>query len=306
MTAPVSTEGRAARIAALSYDYAAREKEAVAACNLCGSGRRVEAARRDRYGFPAVMHVCARCGLGFISPRLTSAEYTEFYESTYRPLVSAYHGRTIDAGTVQVEQRGYAAELVDFLRGSLPAPPATVLDVGGSTGVVGAAVGTAFGARAAVLDPSPAELAVAGAAGMETIGGFLEDFDPAGRQWDLVLLCQTVDHLLDVSSALARIREMTAPDGHAYVDVLDFAYVTRREGSVEGAVKIDHPYYFTRDTALAYFAAIGLELRAERLSEDGHWGFLLGPGEPSEPSWESLRQAADRLLDEIWQLRAGG
>jgi SAM-dependent methyltransferase len=233
----VSIGERAARIAALAYDYAGREKEAVPSCNLCGSSRHVEACRRDRYGYPAVAWLCSTCGLGFLSPRLTAAEYTSFYAGTYRPLVSAYHGRTIDATTVQEDQRGYAAELVDFLRRALPAPPSTVLDVGGSTGVVGGAIAAAFGAKATVLDPSPDELAVAEAAGMSTIAGFVEDYDPRGETWDLVLLCQTVDHLLDVAGALERLREMTAASGHAYVDILDIGYVLEREGTIEAAAE---------------------------------------------------------------------
>jgi SAM-dependent methyltransferase len=300
----VSTEERAARIAALAYDYAGREKEAVGSCNLCGSTRHVEACRRDRYGYPAVAWVCAGCGLGFLSPRLTAAEYTAFYAGTYRPLVSAYHGRTIDATTVQADQRQYAAELVDFLRRALPAPPSTVLDVGGSTGVVGGGIAAAFGARATVLDPSPDELAVAEAAGMAAIAGFIEDYDPKGQTWDLVLLCQTVDHLLDVAGALSRLREMTTEGGHAYVDILDVGYVLDREGAIEEAVKIDHPYYLTRDTALAYFARAGLEPVAERLSDDGHWGFLLSPGKPAQPDWADLESGAERLLAEIWRLRS--
>ena len=108
------------------YDYAARDKEAVEVCNLCGSTDHVELTQVDRYGFPATMRICTRCGLGFLSPRLTAAEYGEFYEDVYRPLVSAYHGRRIDAETVQVDQRLYAAELVGFLRKALRAPPASV------------------------------------------------------------------------------------------------------------------------------------------------------------------------------------
>ena len=196
---------RVERIAEVGYDYAARETEPVEACNLCGSTDLAELARRDRYGYPASLWMCRRCGLGFLSPRLTAAEYGAFYEDVYRPLVSAFHGRRIDAETVQDDQRAYAAELVEFLRANLPAAPASVLDVGGSTGIVAGAVRDAFGAEATVLDPAPDELAVAAAAGMETIAGFAEDFDPGGRRWDLVLLCQTIDHLLDVS-------------GHARVD----------------------------------------------------------------------------------------
>lgn len=297
---------RAERIASVGYDYAARDVEPVPTCNLCHSSHHVEVARRDRYGFPATLRVCAQCGLGFLSPRLTAAEYASFYAGVYRPLVSAYHGRRIDAETVQEEQRHYATQLVELLRGVLPRPPATVLDVGGSTGVVGGAVRDAFGSGVTVLDPAPDELAVAEGHGMETIAGFAEDFDPGERRWDLVLLCQTADHLLDVGATLAAMRRMVADGGRAFVDVLDVTFMARRRGSVEGAVKIDHPYYLTRATAGAYFDRAGFSIAAERLSDDGHWGFVLEPDEPREPEWELVRAAAADLLDELWRLRAEG
>jgi SAM-dependent methyltransferase len=298
------SDERSARIAELGYDYAAHALEFVRECNLCGSRHHVEVSRVDRYGFPAVFRVCARCGLGFISPRLSAADYGRFYDGVYRPLVSAYHGRLIDAETVQVEQRDYAEELMSFFRGHLPGQPASVLDIGGSTGVVAAAVRDAFGTAATVLDPAPDELAVAAAAGMETIEGFAEDYDPGERRWDLVLLCQTIDHLLDVGSTIDAIRRVLAADGHAFVDVLDIEFMARRRGSVEGAIKVDHPYYLTRETATAFFTRSGLEVVAERLSGDGHWGFLLAPAAPREPDWDALRRRADALLATFWQLRA--
>jgi SAM-dependent methyltransferase len=294
------------RVARVAYDYDSREKEAVERCNLCGSSAGVEVSRRDRYGFRATLLVCTRCGLGWLSPRLTADEYARFYAETYRPLVSAYHARTIDAVTVQEEQRDYALQLREFLRGVLRGPVRTILDVGGSTGVVSGLVSEAFDSSVTVLDPAPDELEVARAAGIETVTGFAEDFDAGGRTWDLVLLCQTIDHLLDVSATVQALGRMLAPDGHAFVDVLDFGFMMRRRGSVEGAAKIDHPYYLTRDTAIAFFALGGLEVTRERMADDGHWGFVLARGVPREPDWELLEGGARRLLDEAWALRARG
>ena len=45
---------------------------------------------------------------------------------------------------------------------------------------------------------------------------------------------------------------------------------------------------------------------AERLSDDGHWGFLLVPAEPIMLDLARLGAAADRVLAEIWRHRAGG
>jgi hypothetical protein len=40
------------------------------------------------------------------------------------------------------------------------------------------------------------------------------------------------------------------------------------------------------------------------MSDDGHWGFLLAPGDPREPAWDRLAAAAARDLAGIWALRA--
>ncbi len=289
-----------ARITALGYDYAAQAKERPVACNLCGArGHAVEVAARDRYGYPATFVVCRCCGLGYLCPRLSATQYAHFYSDIYRPLVSAYHGRRIDAETLQLEQRGYATELAAFLLPLLPSPPQTILDVGGSTGVVARVLATRLNARATVLDPCPDELAVARAAGMEAVTGFVEDFDPGERSWDLVLLCQTIDHLLDVRGTLAALRRMMAAGGRAFVDIVDVDVLLRRTGSIERVIKVDHPYYLTRTTVVALFALTGFTIVAERLSDDGHRGFVLAPGSCAEPDWPALEATAARFLTSV-------
>ena len=62
--------------------------------------------------------------LAFLSPRPTAEAYAAFYRAIYRALVSAYHGRRIDADTVQDEQPEYAAELWDYLGRVLEGAPA--------------------------------------------------------------------------------------------------------------------------------------------------------------------------------------
>jgi ubiquinone/menaquinone biosynthesis C-methylase UbiE len=265
----------AERVAAVGFDYAAQPKEPVPDCPLCGPGHDVEAAQRDRYGYPARLVVCGGCGLGRLSPRMTEEAYSSFYAGVYRPLVSAWHDRLIDATTVQEDQRGYAADLVEYLRGALPRPPASVLDIGGSTGVVTSAVAAAFRCRATVLDPSPDELAVAAAAGLETIAGFAERLDTDGREFDLILVCQTLDHLLDPLATLRAARRMLAPGGRAFVDVVDLELAVERLGALEHAVKVDHPWYFSRANAAAMCAEAGLQVVGERETADGHRGFLL-------------------------------
>ena len=147
---------RRERIAALAFDYAAQEWMLVERCNLCGASAFTVLTHRDRYGFPATASACDRCGLVFLDPVMTATAYSRFYNGTYRPLVSAYHGRLIDARTIQGEQREYAADRGDVLAPYLDGRGyRTMLDIGGSTGIVAGALAARFGLKATVIDPAP-------------------------------------------------------------------------------------------------------------------------------------------------------
>jgi SAM-dependent methyltransferase len=252
---------RQTRIAALGFDYARQETVRVEACNLCGERAFVVLTHRDRYGYPAPACGCTRCGLVFLDPVMTAGAYGRFYGATYRPLVSAYHGRLIDARTIQGEQRDYAVERGDLLAPYLTGGGhRTLLDIGGSTGVVAHALAERFGLRATVVDPAPMETAEAQALGLETVEGLIESVDLGGRRFDAVIICQTVDHLLDIGGTLARVRELLTPGGILFVDIVDFRAAYLRNWSVEEAIKIDHPYYLTESTMAAYLRRAGFAI----------------------------------------------
>ena len=270
---------RSARIAALGYDFDAQSKDVVTHCNLCGASRFVVLTHRDRYGFHAEAHACERCGLVFLNPRLTANAYAQFYRSVYRPLVSAFHGRLIDARTIQNEQQVYAVERTEFLRPFLSSRIKTLLDIGGSTGVVAAHLAREFGLTATSIDPSPLEVAEARRLGLETITGLVEQHEFGGRTFDAVIVCQTVDHLLDVAGTLTRVRELIAPAGLLFIDIVDFRAAYLRNWSVEDAIKIDHPYYLTESTMMMYLRRTGFEvLRSDYAADHLHIGYVCRPG----------------------------
>jgi ubiquinone/menaquinone biosynthesis C-methylase UbiE len=292
--ATVSPGTRAERIAALDFEYGAQPKARIERCNLCGGTVFIGVTHRDRYGYPAGASGCSRCGLVFLDPVMTAAAYGDFYARTYRPLVSAFHGRLIDARTIQQEQREYAVE-----RGDLLAPYvegrgyATLLDIGGSTGVVADAFGRRFELRATVVDPAPLETAQAQALGIETIEGLVENVDLGSRQFDVVVLCQTVDHLLDVTGTLRRLRDLTAPGGLFFVDIVDFRAAYLRNASVEAAIKIDHPYYLTEATMTAYLARAGFDVaRADYAADHLHVSYVARPATPRADALPPAESAA--------------
>jgi 2-polyprenyl-3-methyl-5-hydroxy-6-metoxy-1,4-benzoquinol methylase len=279
----LTSGSRAERIAALGFDYAGQPKRAVGVCNLCGGGGFVVLAHRDRYGYPAEAHGCRRCGLVFLNPVMTAEAYESFYVGTYRPLVSAFHGRLIDARTIQAEQREYAMERGDLLARFLDGRRgARMLDIGGSTGVVAHAFARRFGLQATVIDPAPLETAEAQALGLEAIHGLVERHDFGSRRFDVVVLCQTIDHLLDVAGTLARVREVIEDDGLLFVDVVDFRAAFLRQWSVEAAVKIDHPYYLVEETAESFLRRAGFDvLRSDYAADHLHVGYVCRPATPS-------------------------
>ena len=300
MAAPAPAAGRRARIAALGFDYAAQPAGAVEACNLCGADGFVVIAQRDRYGYPAQAHACRRCGLVFLNPRMTGEAYGRFYDGVYRPLVSAFHGRLIDADTIQAEQQEYARAAATFTRPFLePAGLGTMLDIGGSTGVVAGHFAAAFGLRGLVIDPAPLEIERARQLGLETATGLVETHDFCGRRFDLVLICQTVDHLLDVAGTLARVRELISDRGLLFVDIVDFRAAYLRHWSVEDAVKIDHPYYLTEAVMLAYLRRAGFDVvRIDYAADHLHVGFACRPGAPVVDALPTRAQV-DALLAEL-------
>jgi 2-polyprenyl-3-methyl-5-hydroxy-6-metoxy-1,4-benzoquinol methylase len=255
---------------------------------------------RDRYHFPAEAAGCARCGLVFLNPVMTTEAYGRFYERTYRPLVSAFHGRLIDARTIQDEQREYAAERIGFLEPFFSRLGGrTLLDIGGSTGVVAHAVAERFGLRGTVIDPAPVEAAEARRLGLETIAGLVESVDLGSREFDAVIVCQTVDHLLDIAGTLSRVRSLLRDRGLLFIDIVDFRAACLRNWSVEDAIKIDHPYYLTEETMGAYLARAGFEVLAIDYAADHlHVGYVCQPGATVRDALPSAAQV-ESLFREI-------
>lgn len=244
--------------------YEAQPKEWVRECNLCGSPWHVPVSSEDRYGLPQPAEVCGDCGLKFLNPRLTRRGYAEFYERVYRPLLTAYYDRDLGPEALKQFQRYYAATLVWFLG---PHDGGKLLDIGGSTGVVADHLCNVFGMTGTVLDPAPEELKLAN--GLEVIPGFIEDFE-TDRKWDLITVCQTVDHLLDVSGSLGKIHRLLTPDGVLFLDVADTTRIPR--------TKVDHPYYLTEQTMETYFRYAGFKVkRKHRLPGDYHVRYLCKP-----------------------------
>ncbi|MEX1248255.1 MAG: class I SAM-dependent methyltransferase [Anaerolineales bacterium] len=291
---------RTDRIQALAYRYADQPKEWVELCNLCVGNYFVQLCDRDRYGFTANAYACGRCGLVFLNPRLTGTAYSDFYARVYRPLVSAYHGRVIDAKSIQGEQGEYARERAEFAAPFLGRRPGgRLLDIGGSTGVVAQHFSQRFGYAGVVLDPSAEELREAKARGLSTIHGLFEGTDFGSEKFDLLLLCQTIDHLLDISVTLTKVRECLTEGGIFFFDIVDLRAAYLRHWNINEVIKIDHPYYLTQETTEAFLRQKGFTVLRKGYAADRlHISYVcasIAPDSGHLPSPESV----ELLLREI-------
>lgn len=254
---------------ATAFDVTAAPHERVP-CNLCGTTPTAIVATKDRYGLPTRIVQCVQCGLRFINPRMTAESYAAFYRDGYRPLVKTLYaqmGQPYSLRTIEQSQWEYARELAGEVGRFLPAG-GTLLDVGGSTGIVGRAFRKQWGFDVTVLDPSPEELARA--TGCRTICGSAEtaELPPV----DVALLCRTMDHLLDPLAVLRRLRQCAR-----------LLIVDSRDADAWPAgsrYQVDHPYAFSARTLAAMVRRAGWAIQHTWTRRTGKYvGLVCSPQE---------------------------
>lgn len=213
-------------------------------CRVCHAWRRHYATEylKDRYGFDCAVDCCPACGLRYFSTSINVAAYANFYQSgAYRRLVSAYHGREMGGN-----EPGYANAIDDFIGGA----SGHHLDIGGAPSGIWSGLNVD---SCTVIDPA-------------IDGQTAETFDPAGSTWDLITVCQTVDHLLEPGAVFKKLAKCLAPGGVLFFDAVDF--------DATKEYKIDHPCNFNARSATMLAHVAGL--RIDKMERAGnHLRFLL-------------------------------
>ena len=97
-----------------------------------------------------------------------------------------------------------------------------------------------------MLEPSEMEADRAEKRGIRVIRSTIEALEPDER-FDVVLLCQTIDHLLDVAGSLRKIRGLLNEGGRFFVDAV-----------WNTPIKVDHCFYLDELTAPEYLRRSGV------------------------------------------------
>ena len=296
---------RLRRIRKVGYDYDAQPKEHVQICDLCSAREGfVLIAERDRYGFPVRTELCSNCGFAFLNPRLTSKGYATLYERYYRRLAWAYKGRKTPLDAFMVKQQRYAERIDRLLLSDIFGDKRgqDVLDVGGSTGAVGAHFAMRYQSSVTVLDPAPDELAVAEKQGLRSLRGTIEAIEPGDQRYDVILVCQTIHHIPHVDRAFSNLHSMLRPGGHLFVDMVDFLSLCRQRGSVADATHLDHCNSMVDGVMRAFFRKHGFRVIRTDASRPLYFGYVCRAD--SEPGTPEPYMDVTHYLQELKRIQA--
>ncbi|MFO0945997.1 MAG: class I SAM-dependent methyltransferase [Planctomycetota bacterium] len=252
------------------FPYSAADYEEID-CNLCGSHDGHAVGTRDRNGLAVRTVLCKRCGLIYLSPRMTPAWYAKYYEIEYRRQMAAFLGRETH-GTLlarQNQQRGHARFLTEYLRHAGVNTRKRILEIGSSTGGVLAGLGQAFHADIVGVEPSSIEAEFATSRNIPTKVGLFEEisFTSADR-FDLIVCTQSFNHLLDPRGTTSKIANLLGKDGLFLLECMDFLQLCRFWGERERAIQIDHTYMFVQETLVAMLSVCGLEVLPGSVQSD--------------------------------------
>lgn len=272
-------------------------RDFVSECNVCGCKQSAIIAQRDRYGLPLRTAMCRACGLIFMADRFTPEAYSEFYaRGHYRRLTGAFNGSYQTIADIHADQDAYAEKLAGAIHGYVKSRCGSrVLDIGGSAGRIALKFQECFEMSALVLDPAEEEADAARKLGLEAVTSSVEDFC-TGEEFDLILICRTIEHVQNLRAVLGKARSLLKPDGLLYCDIVDFTELCRARGTPEAVSKVDHCYWLSMETAPAIFRSAGLQIVSTNLALGQFLvGYLLRSAEDSEPPRMDERWMQERL-----------
>jgi SAM-dependent methyltransferase len=203
----------------------------------------------DRYGETVgTVLRCLDCGHGSLEQTPTDEVLAAAYGDAADPV-------SIDEEAGQVETaRRSLARIEQFVR------PGALVDIGCWTGSFVAAA-AARGWTASGVEPSTWAVERAQERGLDVRVGDLRDSGVAAGSMRSVVMCDVIEHLLDVSAAIADAAAMLEPGGALYLTTPDAGgRLARMMGQRWWSILPMHVQYFTRDSMRQLLERHGLRV----------------------------------------------
>lgn len=213
--------------------------------------------------------ICKKCGLVYISPRMTKESLDKFYCTEYR---------TIYGSNLQVNmmaEHNHALKATEILFGERirrTFGPTRLLDVGASTGqMVGifhqAMIQNNLAVQTTGIEASEEYSKVGKEQGLNIIN---EDFltYKTENKFDIITILNTLEHMYSPTETLEKIHELLDVGGHVLISVpnIDNTLITR---NLDAFLSNAHLYNFSSQTLVSLLQKTGFEpIRMYILAEE--------------------------------------
>ena len=195
--------------------------------------------------------ICRSCGHIQRSPLPSLSDYTRFNNNFFASRYS--HNPEQHQANIKVKLKVLESRLGSHMRTGL-----SILDIGAGQGWLLDYVQSQSCDYFAV-EPGPELSASIESRGGTVIGGGLsEDYEDYEAAFDIIVLRHVLEHLLDPSSALRRVKKMLKPTGMAYVALPNAGLPLLRKGFRTQFIHATHISYFCAGNLRRLGASAGL------------------------------------------------
>jgi SAM-dependent methyltransferase len=189
----------------------------ISACPACGISVKKPWLSQEIAGVKFNLDKCCACGTAYVNPPPSAASLKSFYACCGHGSKSLTSLDQVMAAEVEFPNSTVDAQrLVTYakkLLGPCQEGKGQALDIGSGYGFFSKAA-LEQGFQVMAVNPASAENRIFQQLnGFEPIPLFFEEVDFAAKQFDLVILSQVLEHLLDPFQVLVKVRKLIKPEG---------------------------------------------------------------------------------------------
>jgi 2-polyprenyl-3-methyl-5-hydroxy-6-metoxy-1,4-benzoquinol methylase len=201
--------------------------------------------------------VCKNCGFGFADDIPDQAEFDRYYKR-----MSKYENEHQD-GQVSESTLGTYQAIVQSVKAYLPNLQARIIDVGCATGGLLSLFKHQGYSNVIGVDPSPSCAKSAQRLyGIHVYNCAVSDIPEFEAPFDFVLLNSVLEHIRDVKSSLATMRDLLTPDGLIWIEVPDVSRFANLVSAAFQQFSMEHINFFSAATLTNLMGINGFELVA--------------------------------------------
>jgi SAM-dependent methyltransferase len=189
----------------------------ISSCPACGSSDKKPWLRKEIAGVKFNLDKCCACGTGYVNPQPSAESLKSFYACRGHGSKSLISFDKVMASEVEFPNSTIDAQrMVTYAKGLLgpgKEGKAKALDIGSGYGFFSKAA-LEQGFQVIAVNPASAENRIFKQLnGFEPIPLFFEEVDFDTEKFDLVILSQVLEHLLDPFQVLVKVRKLINPEG---------------------------------------------------------------------------------------------